>query len=261
MVYLKFISMSFQRSLAYRVDYYMAILNAFLYIFIFASVWNVVIPEEGMGGGITRESMTAYAVLSTLIKASFGRNDNLLTQKVKSGEIAVDLMKPYYFPVMYLADTIGATLFQLFARAFPLLVFCIFIFQIRLPVDGVVLLKFLPVYVCSFLAFFLLSFFISSLSFFFVEIFPFYILYFALITLVSGAIIPIDFFPASMSNLLDWTPFPYLFYYPTMLLLQKPGLPDYGSLILRYVVLLGVLLLPAALLYRAGLRRLTIAGG
>lgn len=261
MVYLKFISMSFQRSLAYRVDYYMAILNAFLYIFIFSSVWNVVIPEEGMTGGITRESMTAYAVLSTLIKASFGRNESLLSQKVKSGEIAVDLMKPYYFPLMYLADTIGATLFQVFARAIPLLVFCIFLFHIRLPVDGMVLVRFLPVYVFSFLAFFLLSFFISSLSFFFVEVFPFYILYFALITLASGAIIPIDFFPESMSNLLDWTPFPYLFYYPTMLLLQKPGLPDYGSLILRYLVLLVVLLVPVTGAYRAGLRRLTIAGG
>jgi ABC-2 type transport system permease protein len=261
MVYLKFISMSFQRSLAYRVEYFTAILNAFLYIFIFVSVWNALIPEEGLNSGITRQSMTAYAVLSTLIKASFGRNDSLLSQKVKSGEIATDLMKPYYFPLMYLADTIGSTLFQLFSRVIPLLIFCVFLFGIRLPVDGELLLRFLPVYLLSFSLFFLLSFFISSLSFYFVEIFPFYIFYYALITLTSGAVIPLDFFPAGIGRILEWTPFPYLFYYPTMLLLQKSGLPAYSELLVRYGILIAVLLLPGTLLYQMGLRKLTIAGG
>lgn len=261
MVYLKFISMSFQRSLAYRVEYFTAILNAFLYIFIFVSVWQALIPEEGLADGITRESMTAYAVLSTLIKASFGRNDSLLSQKVKSGEIATDLMKPFYFPLMYLSDTIGSTLFQLFSRVIPLLLFCIFLFDIKLPVDGELFLRFLPVYILAFLLFFLLSFFISSLSFYFVEIFPFYIFYYALITLASGAVIPLDFFPEGISGMLEWTPFPYLFYYPTMLLLQKPGLPEYSDLLLRYGVLTIGLLLPCTLLYRTGLRKLTIAGG
>ena len=261
MVYLKFISMSFQRSLAYRVEYFTAILNAFLYIFIFVSVWQALIPEQGLENGITRESMTAYAVLSTLIKSSFGRNDRLLSEKVKSGEIATDLMKPFYFPVMYLSDTIGGTLFQLFSRVIPLLIFCIFFFQIQLPVDAGILLKFLPVYLLSFTLFFVLSFLISSLSFFFVEVFPFYFFYYALITLASGAVIPLDFFPEAISRLLEWTPFPYLFYYPTMLLLDKPGLLGYSDLLVRYFVILVALLLPTTALYQLGLRKLTIAGG
>lgn len=261
MVYLKFISMSFQKLMAYRVEYFTALLNAFLYIFIFVSVWRALIPEGGTVGGLTAESMTAYAVLSTLIKASFGRNDSLLSQKVKTGEIATDLMKPFYFPLMYLSDTIGSTLFQLFSRVIPLLLFCIFLFNIKLPVDGLVFLQFIPVYLLSFLLFFLLSFFISSLSFYFVEIFPFYIFYYALITLASGAVIPLDFFPEAIANILEWTPFPYLFYYPTILLLQKPGLPEYSDLILRYGILTSGMLLPCTLLYRMGLRKLTIAGG
>lgn len=262
MAYLKFISMSFQRSLAYRVEYYTALLNAFLYIFIFTSVWTVLIPEGETVNGLTRDHMIAYAVLSTLVKASFGRNDSLLSQKVKSGEIAVELMKPFSFPLMYLSDTIGSTLFQLFARTFPLLIFCIFVFQISLPVDPVVLLQFLPVYLFSFSIFFTLSFLISSSSFYFVEIFPFWIFYYAMITLTSGAIIPLDFFPETFKTLLDWTPFPYMFYYPTMLILGRlENYMPYTELLLRYLVILGGCVIPALLSYRFGIRKLTIAGG
>ncbi|MCB1511960.1 MAG: ABC-2 family transporter protein [Hyphomicrobiaceae bacterium] len=260
MAYLKFISMSFQRSLAYRFEYYTAVLNAFLYIFIFTSVWKALIPEGETVNGLTRNNMVAYAVLSTLIKSSFGRNDSLLSQKVRTGEIAVDLMKPFSFPLMYLSDTFGSSLFQLFARSLPLLAFCIFLFGISVPVSGTLLLKFIPVYLLAFLLFFLMSFLISSFSFYFVEIFPFWIFYYAMITLCSGAIIPLDFFPEWLVNILMSTPFPYLFYFPTMLLLDRISMP-YDILLLRYAILLASVGGLCWLSYRGGLRKLSIAGG
>lgn len=42
MTYLKFISKAFQRSIAYKLEYYTGLMNAFLYIFIFTSVWQTV---------------------------------------------------------------------------------------------------------------------------------------------------------------------------------------------------------------------------
>ncbi|MBU44560.1 MAG: hypothetical protein CMN76_15170 [Spirochaetaceae bacterium] len=260
MAYLKFVSMSFQRSLAYRFEYYTALLNAFLYIFIFTSVWKALIPEGETANGLTRENMIAYAVISTLIKSSFGRNDSLLSQKVRSGEIAVDLMKPFSFPLMYLSDTFGSSLFQLFARSIPLLVFCVFLFGISLPVDGWLLLQFLPVYFLAFLLFFLMSFLISSFSFYFVEIFPFWIFYYAMITLCSGAIIPLDFFPQWLVDILLSTPFPYLFYFPTMHLMERIAMP-YEMLLLRYAILLISVGGLCWLSYNGGLRKLSIAGG
>src|SRR5690606_8969683 len=135
--YLKFVSMAFQRSLAYRVEYYTGILNAFLYIFIFTSVWKALIPEGTTRSGLSQNDMIGYAVLATLLKVSFGRNDSLLSSRVRTGEIAVDLMKPFNFPLMVFCDTVGVSLFQLFARAIPLLVFCLFIFDIPIAVSSV----------------------------------------------------------------------------------------------------------------------------
>ncbi|MCE9597345.1 MAG: ABC-2 family transporter protein [Spirochaetia bacterium] len=261
MAYLKFISMSFQRSISYRVEYFLSVLNAFLYIFIFTSVWSVLVPESAINGAFSKSQMIAYAVLSTLIKASFARNESLLASRVKSGEIAADLLKPFSFPLMYLCDTLGASLYQLLSRAVPLFIFCYFIFDIHIPLDPTLVLRFVPAYLLSFILFFLLSFLISSMAFYFVDIFPFWIFYAALITLASGAIIPIDFFPVGIQKVLLITPFPYLFYFPTLLLLGKPLAFGYDEFLLRYLILIATMLCLCAFSYRGGIRRLTIAGG
>ena len=261
MAYLKFVSMAFQRALAYRVEYYTAVLNAFLYIFIFTSVWKALIPLGQKMQGLSQGDMVTYAVMSTLLKVSFGRNDSLLGDRVRTGEIAVDLMKPYSFPLMVFCDTVGVSLFQFLARAVPIMVFCVFFFQIELPISAEVLGRFAPVYALSFVVFFALFFAIGSLAFFFVDIFPFWILYFALITLTSGAIIPLDFFPASVQAVLIRTPFPYLFYFPTMVIMNKPLPFSYGELLVTYVLLATGTLVLGGMLYRVGLRKLSIAGG
>lgn len=259
--YFKFISMSFQRSISYRVEYFMSVLNAFLYIFIFTSVWRTLIPETGTVEGLSRKDMIAYAVLSTLVKATFGRNDSLLSSRIRSGDISADLLKPFYFPLMYLCDTIGSSLFQILSRAVPLFIFCVFVFDISLSVDAGVILRFLPLYFLAFLLFFLLSFVISTMAFYFVDIFPFWIFYYALVTLTSGAIIPVKFLPEGLQSVLYATPFPYLFYFPTMVLLDQPLEFAYGELIARYAVFIISVSLLSFALYRGGIRKLTIAGG
>ncbi len=261
LVYLKMISLSFQTSIAYKIEYFTSLLNAFLYIFIFVSVWSSLLPEETTIDGISREMMVSYAVLSNLIKSTFAKSQIFFSSKIRSGEIAVELMKPLSLPLLYFSDMIGKTLFQIFARGLPILFFSFFIYKIRFYINPEILLKFLMLYILSFLLYFFISFFISSLSFYFVEIFPFWILYFALITLFSGGIIPIDFFPEVLRNLTLFTPFPYLFYFPTILLLKSDLIVPYSELIIFYIVHIFVLFVISFFLYRFGLKKLYIAGG
>ena len=66
MTYLKFISKAFQRSIAYKLEYYTGLMNAFLYIFIFTSVWQTVAKESpGALGTWSGETLVSYAILST----------------------------------------------------------------------------------------------------------------------------------------------------------------------------------------------------
>ncbi|MFN3603468.1 MAG: ABC transporter permease [Leptonema sp. (in: bacteria)] len=260
-IYLKMVSLSFQNSITYKIEYFTSLLNALLYIFIFASVWAIVIPENSPIHGISRKTMISYAVLTTLIKSTFSRSQSFFSSKIRTGEIAVELMKPISLPLLYLSDIIGKTLFQIFARGIPLLVFSYFLFQIQLNFNINIFYKFMILYLLSFIIYFFLNFFLSSLAFYFVEVYPFWILYFALITLLSGGIIPIDFFPEYLQSFILFTPFPYLFYFPTMLLLQSELVLPYSTLVLYYCIHIFVLFCVVSIVYWFGLRKLTIAGG
>ena len=78
MAYLKWIIKSFQRNLAYRLEYYMSLLNAFLYIVIFTSVWTAIFTGGKNKDGLTQEIMVQYAIYATLIKVSVSRARDLI---------------------------------------------------------------------------------------------------------------------------------------------------------------------------------------
>lgn len=262
MTYLKFISKAFQRSIAYKLEYYMGLLNAFLYIFIFTSVWNTVSKENPSSlGSWTRDTLISYAILSTLIKVSFGRNESLLTNKIKTGDIVYDILKPYNFVLMYFSDSLGVSLFQLFARAIPLLLFSFFFFGLIPDVSLISIFKFVPVYFMSFLLFICFGFLISSLAFFFTEVFSFMILYSALVTLLSGSVIPTNLFPEYLQKIIFWTPFPYLYYFPTTVLIGKELDFSYTELLFRYALEVSVVATITFSIYFSGKRKLEFAGG
>jgi ABC-2 type transport system permease protein len=260
--YLKIISKSFQRSITYKLEYYVGLLNAFLYIFIFSSVWlNVSKENPQFLGNWTGEKLVEYAILSTLIKVSFGKNDYLISTKIKSGDIVFDFLKPFNFYGMYLADSFGVSMFHAFARSIPLLIFSFLFFGIKPNIEIISILKFIPVYTMSFVLFATIGFGISCLSFFFTEIFSFMILYYALVTFMSGSVIPVDLLPQFILTFINYTPFPYLYYYPTMVLVNVPTSLSYIQLLQGYFIQLSVISLLSFLIYKYGRKKVEFAGG
>lgn len=260
--YLKLISKSFQRSITYRLEYYVSLLNAFMYIFIFTSVWKTVSKEHPNSLGVWNEdALVQYAIISTIVKVSFGRNESLLTSKIKSGDIAYDLLKPYNLLLYYAADSIGVSLFQTFARSFPLLVLS-FALLGKIPfIETINLIKFLLVYLLAFGIFLCFGFMISSLAFFFTEVFSFMILYSALVAIFSGSVIPVNILPELFQKFVSYTPFPYLYFYPTAVLLGTKIHFTYSELLLNYLIQLCILFSISYFVYMLGIRKVEYAGG
>lgn len=260
--YLKLISKSFQRSITYRLEYFVSLLNAFMYIFIFTSVWKTVSIEHPNSLGVWNEdTLVQYAIISTIVKVSFGRNESLLTSKIKSGDIAYDLLKPYHLFLYYAADSIGVSLFQIFARALPLL-FLSFALLGKFPfIEPINLVKFFLVYLLAFGIYLSFGFMVSSLAFFFTEVFSFMILYSALVALFSGSVIPVNILPEFFQSFVSFTPFPYLFFYPTAVLLGTKLEFTYTELLINYLIQFLSLFGLSYLLYTLGVRKVEYAGG
>ncbi len=260
--YLKLISKSFQRSIAYRLEYFVNLLNAFMYIFIFTSVWKTVSKEHPNSLGIwSEETLVQYAIISTIVKVSFGRNESLLTSKIKSGDIAYDLIKPYHLFFYYIADSIGVSLFQIFARSMPLLVISFLLLGKFPSIELIAFIKFFITYLLGFGIFLSFGFMLSGLAFFFTETFSFMILYSALVALFSGSVIPVNILPEFFQKFALYTPFPYMFFYPTVVLLGTKLDLSYCELLFSYIIQFTIMLSLSLFIYTLGVRRLEYAGG
>jgi ABC-2 type transport system permease protein len=84
---------------------------------------------------------------------------------------------------------------------------------------------------------------------------------FALVRLLSGALIPLVFFPKPIQNILNLLPFKGMIYTPVMIFLGKYQSQEMLMSMMNQVLWIGILALCNYLLWRKAVTRLTVQGG
>jgi ABC-2 type transport system permease protein len=195
-----------------------------------------------------------------VIRVSYTMDDGVVPMKVRDGSISIDLIRPYSFFYMNLAESLGHSLFHFIARAVPILVASLFLFDLSVPMSETIF--FFPITaLLGYLLLFMLNYIIGMLAFWFIEIFPFLLFKYGLITIFSGGIIPIDFFPDKIKPLLELTPFPYILYAPTVILTGHATAVRAQHLILGQVIWVIILYFMCKIVWRIGRNKLLIQGG
>ncbi len=262
--YLKVAAKSFQKQAAYKVEYFIGLFNGLLFIFIFTSLWKAIYTEsdpEILKGSFNLQSITTYAVLAMIVKISFSMDDNTTSFKMRTGALAMDLIKPIRYYYLYLAESVGYSLFHFFSRGLPLLFFSIFVFGITIPREPENYLLLLLSGVMGYMIFFNVNHLIGLLSFWFIEIFSFQLMKYSLITLFAGGIIPVDFFPKVLQPFIALLPFQYILYTPTVLFMGHLPSKDIGSALVAQFVWVALLSIFSSLAWKAAVRKLVVQGG
>ncbi|MBF0169697.1 MAG: ABC-2 family transporter protein [Nitrospinae bacterium] len=263
-VYPSFFAKAFQRELAYKFEYFIGVFNGLLFMFIFTSLWEAVYagPTAATGGtAFTREGIITYAVYAMLVRISMTQEESGIPAKVRSGEIAMDMIKPVNYMLMTLAETGGGTLFHWVTRVAPIFAVALFAFDAWPPSDPLNWLMLGVSWVFGYLIFFYLNFAFALLAFWFVETFSFQLMKFGLFTLFAGGIVPIDFFPDWLQPVIAFLPFPSIIYVPTALFIGHIPAAEAGSLIgvqVAWTVGLGLL---CRVMWGMGQRKLIVQGG
>ncbi|MBI3580521.1 MAG: ABC-2 family transporter protein [Nitrospinae bacterium] len=259
-LFLKFVEVSFRKEIAYRFDYFVMILNGFIYVFVFTSLWRTVFAAGGgTFGGFTTKSIISYTVVAMVVRISFSMDDGLIPGRVRDGSVSVDLIRPVSFQLMNLAQSVGYSAFHLFARGLPIFVASAWLFGVRVPAEG------LPAAIVSlvlaYLLLFLINFTTSLLAFWFVEIFPFTLLKYGLINLLAGGLLPMDFFPTSVRPLLSYLPFQHIFYSPSVILTGRVAPGNAPVILAEQAAWVAAFAVLSAVMWRAGRNKLVIQGG
>jgi ABC-2 type transport system permease protein len=183
---------------------------------------------------------------------AFGSVATKVSEIISSGQLAIYLVRPMHLWWIILAQSLAETLVVLLST-FPFLI--ILLVQSNLfhltRLGGFVILLLIGNYL-QFWFFFILG----CLGFWLEQIKG--ILYAVGLTMsiVTGAVIPLNLFPDWLKAILDLTPFPYFLYVPTYSLLT-PSSTQTWSQILSIVFWMVLLTVGAMAVFRLGLKRFT----
>ncbi len=248
-------------SLAYRGHFAFMTLGNLVYIMVTRALWSSIYRGKALINGMAFEEAFLYLVLAMSVFLLFQTwTEWDMAGRIRTGDIVMDFLKPMGHQLQCLASVLGNVVVNLAAITLPSILIAVFVFRAPLPL-GWNLLLFLPSLALAFLISFALDYMVGLTAFRTESVWGISVTKEMLVLFLSGALIPLPFFPEGLRRALSWLPFRYVYDAPIAILLGKAGTIEALRLIgVQAAWAAAVLLLSRAALARAS-RILTVNGG
>ncbi len=259
--YYEFFGKSFKRNLAYRSDVWLRVAGNVLGILVQVAIWRAILGQ-GSVEGIDVRDMVTYSILTTLVGGV------LMTglyqdadDRLRTGDIAVDLIKPLRYPLYLFAHQLGRSAFQLLFTVAPTLVVAWLLFGFTPPASAGYGLAFLVALAIALGVSYALGYLIALLAFWFLTTMHFRFAMAGFFTAFSGSFLPLWFFPPGWAAVATALPFQYMGFVPAATYLgELPPRELVATLGLGGAWTVGLLGF-ASWLWSASVRRLVVQGG
>lgn len=253
---------SLQNVLAYRTSYVIGFLANAVNLLAIYFLWQGIYSGRAEVGGYSWDQMKTYLLVTFLANSVLSwYSETSISGKILDGSVAVDLLKPIDFQTARFSETLGASLLEGGMSATLLVLFASFLSGITLPHSllvyflfalsllGAILVKFGVVYLAALLCFWSTG----SMGIVWARI--------AVTNLLSGALVPLAFFPDWLERLALWLPFQSIIHTPTMIFLQQTD--TLGSLkLIALQAFWGIALwIAGKCMWNWAVRQVTIHGG
>lgn len=217
----------------------------------------------GVAGGYTPELMVSYIFLSQGMLTAIGAfgGDGSLAERIRSGDIAVDFLRPLDVQFATLATVLGGAVYSLIPRALPLAAIGAATSMMAWASEPAAY----PLAAVSVLLSIVLAqallYCVQILGFWVVDTRGIQMFYVVAGTFLMGMFVPVGLFPGWLAKIAEFTPFGWILMPPCDILSGRidaaTGLAAVGIQAGWTVAVLAV----GALLTAAGRRRLEVQGG
>jgi len=248
--------------LVYRFGYFFAILGNLLYIGIVYFLWRSIYQGRDTLRGLTfNETMVYIALGSTIFFLLKTYSDWIIHFEIREGIIATYLIKPMDFQTYALFAVLGSTIMNIFAISIPTVLFMIFVLKVSFA-TGIGLALFPLSFIFALVISFCIDFFVGLMGFYSESVWGISYVKEVILMFSSGALIPLQFFPDGIREILLWLPFQAVFHTPLMMV-TKPKLE-----LDTFIPMLGIqafwaiaLIILTRLFYHQAIKVLRISGG
>jgi ABC-2 type transport system permease protein len=230
-------------------------------LYTFMKLWTVTFHQMGATvlGGLTLTEMVWYFALTESIIMSAPRITTLVDEDVRTGSLAVQLVRPMSYPMYRLFATLGERVVR-FAITFvaAALIACLIVGP--LPHVRVEMLLFLLLLPLAFILDFLGYFLVGLGAFWMEDTTGPMIIYSRLTMILGGMLIPLQLFPAFLQPTLALLPFSSMVYGPARMFVA-PDTAEVSRLLISQLIWVAVFSLAVYAVYRVALTRISAHGG
>jgi ABC-2 type transport system permease protein len=254
------IKVTWVKHTAYRLNFFLQIIGpGLVFFFIKYQLWSSIYrgDQQTIIGGFTLDQMIQYHVWGFLVALIAQANGSWnLSEDIRMGRISSYLIYPFQFHEYHTASFVSFQFIQLFIATFTLAL--IVLTQLApLPslyylIQGTLFTLFISLF------WFLLQYLVGILAFWLEETWIIRVIISIVSYFLSGAIIPLDLYPKWLTHILDYTPFPYLTYYPIQIFMERPVPVFQGYFVITLWMLITIFFIN--FVWKRGIKMYTAAG-
>lgn len=219
-IYLTIISTTIKEYSAYRLSFLLWRIRIVFSVLVSFFLWNAVFDKQTSFANYQRDMMLTYILVVNFVNSVvLGTKTAEIASDINDGTIINRLLKPISFIKFYIFRDLG--------DKFLNFVFAIFEFVIIVNFFNITIIPTvnIPLALVFFTIGVIIAFFInlslSLIGFWTTEVWAPRFVFLTLVFFLAGSYFPLDLLPKTIYQILILTPFPYLVYFPTQILLGK----------------------------------------
>ena len=264
--YLALTRLGMMEKLHYRLGTFVTLFGNLIYLVLIYFLWKAIYASSGSDvvNGMTLNDTLVYLVLAT---ALFNFLEVFLvwdmSREIQSGAIVLKLLKPMSFRGYSFWSYIGENIMSFILTFLPTFIIINILTNGSIAL-GANLLFFVLSVVMALVLNFSVDMIVATICLYTESTWGINMVKECIVLLLSGASIPLAFFPAGLRNIVQYLPFRCIYDTPLSVLLQKDGytwgtgLASSLLLQLAWCVALGVV---GSVFWRISLKKITVNGG
>ena len=266
-VYMPFLENELKRNLAYKGSFYLFIVSSCFAPFISYYLWMAIYGSSATGvmGGLTKNEMVLYIfmtyVTSNMVTVGIA---NEISDDVMEGTVSMSLIKPIDYRMNLIFKALGTVIYRFMAPGvFVWIGLEIYkVVALGMPVTSPVsVILYIISTMLSILLYLLFDFCFGMVAFVTTYMFGMNMAKNALLSFLSGQLIPISFFPGVLRQIFEFLPFSSMIYAPVMIYLGKYTGFDLAFVLFRQVFWVVALYALGSFLWSRITKRLIVLGG
>lgn len=244
----------------FRSEIVFGIIGSLLRILIQISIWTALLAG-GSVQNITLSDMVTFTILSFVV-GLFTWTDlaRVLGRKVKSGTIAIDLVRPINLKLFLVSEDISQHFFTLLSSGIPVVIIATIVWGIQLPPLPIFLLFLLSLILAIWLMY-SLDYTMGVLVFWITNDQYLSFMKGSLMTIFSGSLIPLWFYPDWLLRIGFFLPYRLIVFEPISIFLGHISWDEALNIIFMQLLWIAILYAAEKVLWHKAQKHVFVQGG